>query len=530
MRIEIAKEALLAATLNNVHPAATLPLNEFHTLQNMRPLGGMLVKRGGCVAVGSAPASGLQQGLFIAYRDDGTETPVIYCAVGGTIYYTTSTTWTTTGITGWNTSAPISAATFQGYIYFCNGINTPARSQLSSPGTTSSWGTLPTSFNPSGVIAYGTRFYAWGDTSTPKRIHMSDFLDPTTWQEQNFYQFPDDQAGGSIVAVSPIPKGLLLYGHDVMGTLTGYSELDHEIQPWPRAGALLSRRAIADVGGGSVSVTTDGAELRDGFSPPRPLDAGKKINFAIANLTNQDYLWAVRCGPSTVRIFFRNRGDTTLADSATVSVGTLIAANRAWIRSRLSTVLAASAPTVNSHYYELDLSTGAWSGPHTGAYSCAAWESSGHGHRQNLWVGDAVNGKIYKADQDTYKDNGVTYTAIVRTGGLGLNPFKTYVVKHVEVMTNTAAAVGKGIQCRVIFDEQPEKAKAEKNGSTDHIGGYYGNQSTLDLSAVDRGGYCVVPFTFDNQPMGRCPQIELIEDSDVPFVIRGIAIVIEEVP
>lgn len=528
MRIEIVGEAMARATLNNTHPPYILQLNEFHTLQNMHPVGGMIAKRGGCVAVGSAPASGLQQGLWIAYRDDGTETPVRYCAVGGTIYYTTGTSWATTGITGWSATLFISAAIFQGYIYFCNGAATPQRSQLSSPTTIGTWGTLPTSFNPSWVLAYGTRFYAGGDTSTPKRVHMSDFLDPTVWQEQNFYQFPDDQAGGSCVAASPIPKGILLYGPDIMGTLTGYSELDHEIQPWPRASALLSRRAIVDMGGGAVSMSPEGPELRDGFSPPRSFDPSRKINFANMNLTTADYLWAVRSAPNTLRIYFRSRGQTKTADSSTVSASRMITALFSWVKSRLTNTIAASTPTVNSHYYEYDMANDQWSGPHTGAHSCGVWESMAHGDRQNLWVGDAANGKIYKADQDTFLDNALTYTAIVRTGGMGLNPFKSYVVTRVEVMTTTSAAVGKGLRCRVVFDEQPENAKAEGDGDRSEVGGYYGKQSPIDQAAVDRGGYCVIPFNFDNQPQGRSPQVEIIEDSDQPFIIRGIAIELEE--
>lgn len=530
MRIVLSGWKSPAATLDDRTPAYLTQPHQFKEMRNLKCDNGLIVKRGGTVAVGSAPASGKQQGVWIAYRNDGTETPVRYCMVGGTIYYTTASSWSTTGITGWSSSLFPGAAVFQNKIYFCNGASTPQQSSLSSPTTIGSWGTLPTSFIPSWIINYGNRGYAGYDSSTPNRVHMSDFLDWATWQEQNFYTFPDNQNGGAPLTAEGLGKGILLVGADMLGILTGYSELDHEIQAQPRRSALLSRRAVCNMGHGVAYLTAEGPEISDGFSPPRPLDPTRSINWANFNLTDPNDCWMVRSDAYKLRVYYRNRGSQTSADSATVSVGRLMINVASTVYpSRLSRIAAASAPTATSHYLEYDFLNDSWSGPHDGPHSCGTMETMMHGDRQFLWVGHASNGKVLKADQDTYTDDGTPYKCELLTGGMGLDPHKTYRVNRVEVTCSTSSSDGQGIDVEVLFNEQDAKNAARKTAGISRVGPYYGEQSTSDLTAVDRGNYCVLPFVFDDMPHGRCPQIRVTEFSSRPFAIRSIAVDVEEI-
>ena len=521
MRITLGGESWKehAPTLNNVAAPFLLSPYELSLMVNIRADGPTLVKRGGTVAVGTAANASKPLGLWLAYRADGTATPVRYQLGGnGTFYYSTdNTTWPSTTLTGWSTTLYPSAAVYQGSIFWCNGSDTPKRSSLSSPTTISTWGTLPTDFNPSWVIAYGNRLYAGGDTSTPNRVHFSDFGDPLTWQEQNFYSFPDNQNGGSPVAAAEMPKGIILFGADFVGTLTGYSELDHELQPWPRRSALLSKRGICNMGGSAAYGTPEGPELFDGTSMPRPLDAFHRVNWGDANMVDPNDIWFLRTGPWMMRCYFKSRGLTKAAASATVSVGRLVASMYAYVVSFLTR--STTPPSAISHYYEYNFVTDSWSGPHDGAHSCGEWETFLHGDRQYAWVAGVATGLVMKADQEVYTDadnSSKPYEAIVRTGGFGLDPSKKYKINQVDLVCSTSA-MASGVRVRVYGEGQTHKFLVEETGDR-------------SATSVDNAQFCTISIPLqERNVMTKVPQVEIRELSTNAFVIYGITIDVEEV-
>jgi hypothetical protein len=513
-RVELYNFHSPVASLNNTYPSFALKPNQFRVMSNIKLEGAVLAKRGGAVPVGSATSSAKVMGVWHGYRADGTETPVRLRFEGGAFQFTTGTAWSATGLSGWSTSVFPSVAFFQDDFYACNGTQTPQKFPMSDPTTFGSWGTLPTGFNPKWVVAYGNRLYAGGDISTPNRVHFSDFGDPATWQEQNFYTFPDNQQGGSAVTAMAVPTAIILQGLDFFGTLTGYSEVDHSIQAWPRRAALVSPRAFCDMGGMVVTLTPEGPELLDGYSQPRNLDPDKEIDWGDMNLTTQNDTWIMRSGPSSFKVFFRSRGQTTSSSSATVSASRLFTTIFAYARSFLSRVSAASAPANTSHYYEYDLITRSWSGPHTGPYTAGDWETAAHGDRQNPWAGHSSNGKVFKLDQDTYTDDGVTYTVRLRTGSFGLSPFRKHKVNYVEAICN-AGAISQGVELNIYFDEADTPSNEKKYSRP---------------LAVQRGDFVVLRWDLSKHNVfGFSPEIELVEDSNKPFVVRAIAAEIEEI-
>lgn len=514
-----------AATLNNVTRPCMLQNHEFQRMTNMKWDGGVIAKRGGTVEYGSATGAYKVMGMWIGYRADGTETPIRLRFENGLFEYNTGAGWTSTTLSGWSTSKWPTVLVYQNKFFMFNGTDAPkyiAFSALTTPTAI----TMPTDFNPSKGVVYMNKIWLWGDTSTPNRIHFSDFGDPLTYQEQNFYSFPDNQNGGSCVGGVAAPDGIILYGQDFFGMLTGASEEDNAIRCWPRRSATLSERAIIDMGGTGVNLTPEGPEIADGFSQPRSLDPGRAVNWGDANLTDPNDVWGVRTGPFTFRIYVRSRGATTSASSSTVSVGRLLANLYTRVRTVFSNTPAASAPTVTSHYYEYDMVANSWSGPHTGAHSCGTWETMMHGDRQFVWLGDAANGKTYKGDQDVFTDDGSPIECILRTGSFGLDPFKTYQVTNVKALVQTATTM---IKMRVYVDEQPIAYAVEREASAARIGDYQSIESTSDDKNRDRGGYCMLEWDLTNENViGRSPQIELLEKSDKPFVVIGLAITVEE--
>lgn len=521
-----------SGTADHEQPHLRAP-DDFGEMENFVFSGAGIVKRGGTVQQGTAPAAAKVWFLYSAYDSDST-TVVRLAQVGTVLYYKiTSGSWTSlkTGLA----AAYATATTYKGHVYMVNG--TDARDiTIANPPTDTAWITLASGATPYLVCTHQNRvLYDHGGTAR-YRIHFTAFFDPNTTDTDDEFKVPDDQGGFYPVAMVAMDEGVCFAGQDWIGGLTGAGPFTFRLKTMPKGAPLVDGRAICSMGTYVIYLTPHGPYYYDlSDSPPEAIDPYERRAYHNMDFTTAGDTHLHRVGEECW-MFFRSKGYQQPAAAQTPR--NLVAFFAAYL-SRLVRVVSASQPATTSHHYRFHTKRKQWSGPHSGAWSCLSWESWHNGDTQAVWLGSAwAGGKTVKADQTTLTDVDSTsdtslYTARLKTGALldrqlgPIAPFLDHEVQQVFLMHGTRTGGGAGT-LRVYLDNK-EKASFEKTVPLDVMGPIMGQNGGPGI--IDRQGGAVYAAKPDgNQKnIGLWPQLEFEETSSRPVEIRGIGAIVKAV-
>ena len=423
-------------TVDGYSPAM-LREDEGSVLQNLKIMNGKLVKRGGTVIQGSAPASATVRCLILCYSTDVATALALRVALIGTAWYykVGAGAWTSfkTGYTAG--TYPVFVA-YQGKVYVVDGTNTPFYFTIANPPVPTNWTTLPSGINPAWVVLHYNRLRYGGDLTTPNYYYMTDPGDPTTTTTTNFYLQPDDQNGNYPKIAIVNNNRIGLFCQDFLVSMSGAGPYTDQFYPLPRGAANVAWRSVVDMGEFGVFFLTErGVFNWDLNGSPVPIDPFGKIDWGSIDFTTEALTWAMRVGDE-YRLYFKAKGDITRTSA---SAAAIIASSTGYTRvggvyaaRTFVSLRAFTTSTTTDSYYSYDCRLRQMTGPHTGGHLCGAWEQYRYGDTQDPWVGSAAaDGKVWKADQQSaFTDDTTTaIECVYRSGAVGARRKTTRVTR-----------------------------------------------------------------------------------------------------
>lgn len=214
--------------LNSLGADNKLALGELTEAQNVRFGEGYVEKRPGFTSVAdqSSTLTGGVTSMDVFLSRAGVETLMVYIAAEGKLTRVNGTALTTV-ISSLNTAAITgNGVSYQDNFYFVNGKDGVRKVTSAFVASTAYAGA-----NPTGIVLFIDRLYAWGDATNPQRLYYTATLNGDDWTtvgDAGFIDLPGNiisatVAGSSLIVSSDVENGQII---STYGNLPNYQTIE----------------------------------------------------------------------------------------------------------------------------------------------------------------------------------------------------------------------------------------------------------------------------------------------------------------
>ena len=431
--------------------------------------GQTLVKRRGTKQVGTV-VSGMAAAVRYVQRFYYGAANGLLASANGKMWYRTVGDWTDAAVGTWSAGAFPVGVGFANSEIIANGVQQPVMLTWAAAPVASTMSTY-SSYTPAWVAGpmYGRIFYPSSVAGEGDRIYFTDVGAPNTTKATSWLRVPEDRMG-EVPRIGVLGPGnmIAVFCDDCVVGVTGATPISFRTEKFPKGAGLCGWRTVVNAGNYWTLMTTRGLAMWGGRGPVELLDPDGEVDWSDCDMSTPELMHSVRYFDQ-IWLFYRSKGLSSPLTAATVSPSRwMVSVNLATaITGRAVRAVGYSSAPTTSHYLTYDMHTGAFGGPHTGAWMSACWQQLRNGHYQDLVLGAAAaTGVVAVGDQaDRFVDclgsvtGGVaadsSYDVNIRFGAAVADPFEEHVVKSVTLMMGGRRAGG-GVTARLLFSGDDE--------------------------------------------------------------------------